>query len=128
MSIEKKTAYLGFLEEILQNHMQMPMHILWIIAEDDEDELAICEVFMFNTAESEEKHVIPKGPPGWQPAGKRMSIVIADDMHAQLNEKNTSTLEPLTRGKTLTPYMNGFIDYILPMVGNKESNAWLDFN
>ena len=68
------------------------------------------EIFMFNTADSEEKHVIPKDTPGWQPVGKIPSIAIADDMHAQLHENNTSTLEPLTRGRNLTPYMNNFID------------------
>ena len=47
-SIEDKTAYLGFLGEILENYMEMPVQILWIVAEDDEDELDMYEVFMFN--------------------------------------------------------------------------------
>ena len=34
------------------------MQITWIIAEDDEDELTMYEVFMFNTVDNEELHVV----------------------------------------------------------------------
>ena len=107
------------------------MQLSWIIAEDDEDELSMYKVFSFSTAASEENHVTAMGMgqlPGWHlPAtGNRPSLIIAVDMHGHLEEKNTSTIEPLTRGKTLTPYMFGMIDYILLIVGDGES-AWLDF-
>ena len=82
----------------------MPVQILWIVAEDDEDELDMYEVFMFNTVESEEHHVTARGMgklPGWQPpaTGNIPSLTIALDMHDNLSTKNTSTLEPLIRGK-----------------------------
>ena len=102
-----------------------------IIAEDDEEELDMYEVFMFSTVESEENHVTNKGNGVlyvWKsPAtGNRPSLTIAMEMRAHLSEKNTSTLEPLTRGKTLTHYMDAFITGILPAVGDGKG-AWLDF-
>ena len=111
--------------------MEMPVQILWIIAEDDEEELDMYEVFMFNKVASEDNHVTAMGMdqlPGWHPpaAGNRPSLLIALDMHEYLTENNTSTIETLIRGKTLTPYMNGMIDYIMPIVGDGKS-AWLDF-
>ena len=86
----------------------MPVQNLWIITEDDEGELDMYEVFMFNTVEIEENHVTARGMgklPGWQPpaTGNRPSLTIAIDMHDNLSTKNTSTLEPLIRGKNLNP-------------------------
>ena len=82
--------------------MEMPVQISWIIAEDDKDELTMYEVFMFNTVESEDNHVHKNGGlPGWQPpaTGNIPSLTISIDMHDNLSTKNTSTLEPLIRGK-----------------------------
>ena len=128
-SIEKKNAYMESLGEILENYMEMPVQISWIIAEDPEDELDMYEVFMFNTVENEALHVHKNfNLPGWQPAatGNRPSLVIAGDMHMHLAEKNTSLIEPLTIGKTSTPYLNTFIDSLMPDVGDGNDD-WLDF-
>ena len=107
------------------------MQILWIIVEDDEDELDMYEVFMFNTVESEENHVTNKGNgvlPGWQKSatGNRPSLTIALDTYAHLSAKNTSTLESLIRVKIISHYMDVFITDILPAVGDDKS-SWLDF-
>lgn len=128
VSIEEKNAYLEDLGEILENYMEMPVQISWIIAEDPEDELDMYEVFMFNTVENEGLHVLKDGLPGWQPAatGNRPSLTIALDMHGHLDHKNTSVLESLTRGKTVTPYLNGFMATVGPLVGDGES-TYLDF-
>ena len=88
--IEKKTAYLGSLGEILENYMEMPVQLSWIIAEDDEDELEMYKVFMFNTVENEGLHVAKtSNKPGWQPTstGNRHSLDIAMEMHTHLAEK-----------------------------------------
>ena len=128
-NVEEKTSYLGFLGEILENYMEMPVQLSWIIAEDDEDELTMYEVFMFNTVENEGLHVHKNfNLPGWQPAatGNRPSLVIAGDMHMHLAEKNTSVLESLTRGRTVTPYLDGFMMGVMSDVGDGD-DTWLDF-
>ena len=89
------------------------------------------KVFMFNTVQSEENHDTANGHgqlTGWHPpaSGNIPSLTIAFDMHAHLAAKSTSNLEPLIRRKTLTPYTNGFIYFILPMVGD-GNDACLDF-
>ena len=107
----------------------MPVQISWIIAEDYKDEFTMYKVFMFKTVESEDNHVHKNGGlPGWQPpaTGNRPSLKIAGNMHMHLAEKNTSLIEPLTLGKTLSPYLNTFIDSVIPDVGY-GNNAWLGF-
>ena len=107
----------------------MPVQITWIISEDDEDELTMYEVLMFNTVHSEENHVSPKGIPGWNPPATENPpyLEIALGMQMELVEKNTRCIEPLIRGTTLTPLMRAFLPIVTPLVGNGVSNIWLDF-
>ena len=115
--------------QILDNYMEMPVQISWIIAEDYKDELIMYKVFMFKTVESEDNHVHKNGRlSGWQPSatGNTPSLTIEGNMHMHLAEKNTSLIEPLTIGKTSTPYLNTFIDSLMPDVGDGNDD-WLDF-
>ena len=128
-TIDDKKACLGLLENILENYMEMPVQILWIIAEDDEDELTMHEVLMFNTVRSEENHVPTKGLPGWNPPAtdNPPSLEIALGMKMELVEKNTICIEPLIRGTTLIPLIRAFLPIVTPLMGNEVSNIWLDF-
>ena len=84
---------------------------------------------MFNTVDSEDNHGYKNGRllVGQPPAtGNRPSLTIAGDMHIHLSENNTSLIEPLTLGKNLTPYLNTFIDSVMPAVGD-GNDTWLYF-
>ena len=75
-------------------------------------------------------HVTNRGNgklPGWHlpAAGNIPSLPIAMYMHMKLAENNTTLLEPLTRGKTLSAYLDKFITDISPAGGDGNS-AWLD--
>ena len=107
----------------------MPVQISWIIAEDYKDKFTMYKVFIFNTVEIEENHVLKIGSlTGWQPpaTGNIPSFTIAVNMHMHLAEKNTCLIKPLTIIKTLTPYLNIFIDSVIPSVGD-GNDTWIDF-
>ena len=86
--------------------MEMPVQISWIIAEDYKDEFTMYKLFLFNTVEIEDNHVLKIGSlTGWQPpaTGNIPSLTIAVNMHMHIAEKNTCLIKPLTIIKTSTP-------------------------